>query len=1011
MVTTVPTSDNSLISGVKQGQNLGVTEMASSEPGKEDEVLVAGLLNKLIEIPGIKPKIKEVISDEPEKTLINVKKKKKETTAEDLQSDIQKAADSKIEPTLDEGFDVDISIKKTEDETKFKLDTDAIDVDFDKIETPEDFQNVIQQYTNNLPTPNVQPNKQTKLLAEELNIKPTLLQGQGFKSAEEVFAARTFIKQSGEYLLSLADDVLANPQDKVLQLKFKKQLATHGLFVTQFKKGRANVGRALSAFRIPTIKDPADQADVLEALIAQQGGSANIVKIAEQTKKLVDANSGDFSTLHSFVGDNWFQRSSKAWQEAYRGGLLFSVKTQMRNVLGNSLFLAYSIPEYTIAGIYGSVENAAIGGYNLVRGRHWGDGQGGMTWELGAARLYGLVNGFIDGFRIANKSFKTGQPSDAMSKYEGANSQYFTAKNLGLENSPFGGAIDFMGKVYRLPYAGLQYGDEFFKEVARSMEMHSLIMESATIISRNEGIPFREAVQKAINDVATKPNEFTKSLDESARYFTFQDKLPGSIEKYVTALQDTPYIGTIILPFAKTPVNVTRRALDLVGAGLLNKKFLTDQKYRTRTLAKITMASGAMMGISQLYAQGRITGGYPITANGRFDMKAKAALDALGWKPYSLVFAADDLPEGTPLFDENGLPTGDHIYVSYNGLEPIGALMGVTAHAMELMHRSNDPAVRDELALALPLAMLEYLNEMPMIQGMSDLFSAVNSFRFDKYAKDALTSMVSAPMLPLAPTTGSGYLLSGEADEAGKFNIIKRNQDLDFERDMELFVDGKPNMNFGQPKDNRFLNPIIQAYNEFLYKLPYDEFVGSVGNLVWGKDNKGKELPPQYDVFGNALLRSSDMGLFVDIMNTYISPVGFKKVKNKGIHYHENNRLGGIITNPSNTIQGVKLRPIEYADYIIFSKQTKHPKYNNLTFEEYIKRYMSTTSYKNNMGDVTKIKNIKKIQNDFMKRGKKLLLLKYKDTLGETIAQRETAIDREIPLNNNILELNTNDSQ
>jgi hypothetical protein len=1021
MVTTVPTSDNSLISGVKQGQNLGVTEMASSEPGKEDEVLVAGLLNKLIEIPGIKPKIKEVISDEPEKTLINVKKTKQEKVVETPIAD----PSGKIEPTLSDEFDVDISIKKTEDETKFKLDTDAIDVDFDKIETPQDFQNVIQQYTDNLPTPNVQPYKQTELLAEELNIKPTLLQGQGFKSAEEVFAARTFIKQSGEYLLSLADDVLANPQDKVLQLKFKKQLTTHGLFVTQFRKGRANVGRALSAFRIPTIKDPADQAEVLDLLIVQQGGSKNIVKIAEQTKKLVDANSGDFSTLHSFVGDNFYERSSRAWSEAYRGGLLFSVKTQLRNVLGNALYLSYTIPEYTLAGIYGTVENAARGGANLVRGRHWGDGQGGMSWEVGAARLYGLANGFIDAFKVANKSFRTGQPSDAMSKYEGANSEYFTAKNLGLENSAFAGAIDFMGKVYRLPYAGLQYGDEFFKEVARSMEMHTLIMENANKIKGIENISFKEAVSKAINDIASRPDDFKKTLDESARYYTFQDQLPGSIEKYVTALQSTPYVGTIILPFAKTPVNVVRRANDIT-IGAFPKLFSKDQKTRTRAYAKFTMAGAAYIGISQMFAQGRITGGYPIQSNGKIDMKLKSALDARGWRPYSLVFAADDLPDGTPLYDENGMPTGDHIYVSYQGLEPIGALLGVAAHTMEIKHKSNDPFVRDNSAIAALYAINSYLNDMPMLEGMSDLFTALSSLKFNDFAKDTITSMVSAPMLPLAPVTGLGYLLGGEnkevkdekgnvvKDEKGnvikEFNIIKRNQDRDFERDMKLFLDnGKPNFNYGQPKDTRYFNSFIDAYNKFLYQLPYDEFVGSVGHYIWGKDKEGKELPPAYDIFGNPLIRSSEMGLFVDIMNTYFSPLGFKKVKDQPLYYHENQRLGGIINNPSKSIKGVKLTPQEYSDLIRYTKKTGYQKYDYKNFEDYIKSYMSTQAYRD-MNDVEKIKNIKKIQSGFNELGREQLLLNNKK-LEEDIFLVEQAIDRGIPLGNNIIEGLVNDSQ
>jgi len=278
--------------------------------------------------------------------------------------------------------------------------------------------------------------------------------------------------------------------------------------------------------------------------------------------------------------------------------------------------------------------------------------------------------------------------------------------------------------------------------------------------------------------------------------------------------------------------------------------------------------------------------------------------------------------------------------------------------------------------------------------------------KYGDVAKDAITAIVSAPILPLAPASGTGYLLSGSKDEDGKFNIVKRNTDMNFERDMVLFnEDGSPNMNFGQQKDTRFFNPMIEAYNQFLYKLPYDEAVGSLGNYIWGRDKNGQELPPEYDIFGNALLRDSGMGLMVDITNTYLSPVGFRKVEAKPIHYHENERLGGIIYNPGKSIQGIPLTPQEYSDFIIFSKKTKRQKYQNLDFEEYIQRYMNSSMYKN-MNDVEKIKNIKKINSDFIKLGKKDLLNKYIDTLGVTINQVENAIDRGIALNNNILESN-----
>ena len=112
-------------------------------------------------------------------------------------------------------------------------------------------------------------------------------------------------------------------------------------------------------------------------------------------------------------------------------------------------------------------------------------------------------------------------------------------------------------------------------------------------------------------------------------------------------------------------------------------------------MARITMMSYFAMTVADYYQSGHITGGYPVAANGFIDMKQKAALDAIGWKPYSLVFPGEGFPEGKPLFNNNDqlMPNGNLTYVSYNGLEPVGALLGVTAHTMELMHRSPNPKV------------------------------------------------------------------------------------------------------------------------------------------------------------------------------------------------------------------------------------------------------------------------------------------------------------------------------
>lgn len=970
MVKTVPTNDDSLLSGIQQGQTLGVTEMASSEPGKDEEIQVAGLGN-IFKIPKAAEDVKKALKTEEvvDQQLFSIKP--------------DGVKDEQFKSIYQEGSDY----------------ISSLDIDYSLVKTPEDFDKLINDITKNIPPTGVQKDDQVRALAAELDIRPSLLQGNGFKNAEEVYAARQFIAKSGSDLIKLADELIANSTDANLALKFKQHLTLHGLYVTKFKQGRADVGRALRAFSIPQMADPSDSAQAFDNLMGELGGVGNIVDIAKKTKDVYGANG--LPAVNKLIGDNWYKRGYKAWSEAYRGGLLFSVKTQLRNVIGNGLYLTYSVPEYILAGTYGSIENAVVrGAGKILPGKYWGNYKNGMTWDMGIARLYGFVEGSKDAFALAKKALMTGETSDAMYKYEGANSDYFTAQNLGLGQSSIGSAVDFMGKVFRLPYRGLIAGDEYFKEVARSMEMHSLLMENANIIARTQNISFDKALLQATEEVMSNPGQFQKQLDEAARYYTFQDQLPKSIEKLTQGVQDFPFFGTIVLPFAKTPVNVTRRFLDLTTGGILDRRVLTDPKYRSKVVARITMFSMFASAVSGYYQEGRITGGYPLLENGKIDMKAKAALDAVNWKPYSFVFAGDDFPEDMPLF-KNGNPyepNGNLIYVAYNGMEPIGALFGVVAHANELMQRAKDPETRDNIAMALATSMHSYLSEMPMLSAMSDAMGIFEDRKYTQFVKDNLANLVLAPVAPLQPITGFGNILGGD---------VKRDTSVDFERDLQLYKssgfkkyqkgdeipDGKKvgdfvldeegnkiekidiNFNYGGIKGD-YKNVFIETFNQALYKFPYDEGI-SLGEQIWGKTKSGQDLPPQYDIFGNELKKTSGRGLITDITNTFINPFTIVDADKKGSYVYENIRLGNPISNPKNIYKGVKLKPQEYADLIVFAKQTKHRAFGYLTFEEYIAKETLSYRYLYKMNDNEKYKHLQKINAQAFEFGRELLLTKY----------------------------------
>ena len=82
-----------------------------------------------------------------------------------------------------------------------------------------------------------------------------------------------------------------------------------------------------------------------------------------------------------------------------------------------------------------------------------------------------------------------------------------------------------------------------------------------------------------------------------------------------------------------------------------------------------------------------------------------------------------------PLYDEYGVPNGDLTYFSYAGYEPVGALLGIMSDTIQRKHRTADPELRNSYGLAALYATQHYMAELPMLEGIGNLFEAFDSNR------------------------------------------------------------------------------------------------------------------------------------------------------------------------------------------------------------------------------------------------------------------------------------------
>ena len=120
---------------------------------------------------------------------------------------------------------------------------------------------------------------------------------------------------------------------------------------------------------------------------------------------------------------------------------------------------------------------------------------------------------------------------------------------------------------------------------------------------------------------------------------------------------------------------------------------------------------------------GRITGSYPS------DKQLQRMLPP-GWQPYSFVFRDEGFPvdedgDALPLYNpETGLPNGPLKYISYQGLEPVSAFVGIAASTAQHQTMFVDPEDRLNFFSASTVATAEYFRDLPMLQGIGSIMRA-----------------------------------------------------------------------------------------------------------------------------------------------------------------------------------------------------------------------------------------------------------------------------------------------
>ena len=568
------------------------------------------------------------------------------------------------------------------------------------------------------------------LLADELGITKKLFkQGRGATmNAEEMTAVRGLIVKSAERLHVLATKV-ANGDAKDA-LEFRRHLAIHAALQMKGKAAQTEIARAMQAFNIPVgSRTEILQTDAVNSVLKESGGHELAIKMA---KGLVEnAKEGGRKSINKYARDGWGSKTLKAWQEVYINGLLSYSSTAIKNFFATPVFQTYQLTEEILAGTFGLVERN-VRKYTPGLARSSVDD--GVYLGNAFSRMYGWSKSFKEAWLVAGKTWRTESAASFGQHIDNGEFKAISAAQFGSNNF-WSTPIDYLGKIIRIPGRGLQSVDDFWKTIAQRGELHTqaYMAKRMSLANGDDIVTANDNARMIIID----PRSVNPQLDEIANYATLTSDI-GKLGKLTTAIQNN-FFGRMLLPFARVPTNAVLRTLERSPAGLLSPKFWKSMKEgpaaRQKAMSRLTLGSATMYMFHEYATSGRVTGAYPREPE-------QQRMLPPGWQPYSLVFrdksktdangkpVVDDVwkdadGELLPLFDQYGLPNGPLKYVTYAGLEPIGAVLGISADVAERMRRTNDPKKSQHMAGVAVFSTLDYFQELPFLQGIGDITSAL----------------------------------------------------------------------------------------------------------------------------------------------------------------------------------------------------------------------------------------------------------------------------------------------
>jgi hypothetical protein len=683
--------------------------------------------------------------------------------------------------------------------------------------------------------------------------------GKMMANAVETYKALEVLESSANELGNLFKLVNTGSATDADKLKLRQQIAFHGLLQKGVKGMQTETARALAVFRIPR----EGNAQAIRQVLDQYGGDAALQDLAKSYLTLETQ-----AARNALVEKSMFSGAKDLWFSTYINGLLSSPVSHAKNIIGNSAFGLYQIPERAIAAMYSNVLPEGVRSWKaLVPGTP----EDKIAFDEALTMVQSLRNGITEGLQLASKAFKNNQPNDLMSKIEdtrgmdesmGAQLQRVTGQG---PETWLGKGLDYYASAITLPGRLMMTEDEFFKGVLYRMEINTQVTRRSKQVYRDaldNGADEATALAKAeaeATDLFTNP---PADLDEAAMLFAQKGTFTAELPPALKAMQDvfTHPALKVIVPFFKTPANIGLQVIERTPFAPLSSQWREEIAkggvYRDMALGKVTMGSALVATFAAASAEGQITGRGP----GR-----KADREALlrsGWQPYSI-------------------RVGDE-WFSYSGLEPISALLAIAADYAEYAQHEPDATKVEEVFMGATWGLYSYLKEQPYMQGVAELSKLIGGNQQGEFdGKKVVNELVKQ---------FGGFAIGGSPAGAYSSMVAAIERVLDptakdtRATDLPMGVKG-----------------FAEAFNRYRSRLPYFN----------------EALPDQLNLWGDPIKQGQGKA-FELVLPTRVTRDQFSEVDDLLV------RMGSPVGMPERKMNGLEMDSVQYNRLLtIYSKELR----------------------------------------------------------------------------------------